>query len=336
MGKMRSSDHCFKLPLSFDAVRLRAELGTLLRLDWPPEAPFIMETPFAAKTLTYHDGKWRGLSLRSQGGYWTRTDPGGPGLQCFSDSDLLDQVPYFREVIDTLNCDKRSVRLLLLPGGAQVATHVDPYHGFKFGQIRLHCPVVTHPGVKMYFEDHEYHWPAGELWYADFGRPHSVKNTGSDSRIHLVIDALISPELLRHFPPEFIDEQHRTGILMQQPAVPLSLPQLGTYVCEFKLPAALVQGIFETDDGSVPGELDGAVQIHGSQLAVCIAGKPLFGLVPVGDHRFTLTGWTPERLVELHPGPDGHVDTVILQFRSGKNESTIRMPARAPAHKVPA
>lgn len=327
---MRGSDDCLKLPLSFDAARLGQELETLLKLDWPPEAPFIMETPFNAKTLTYHDGKWKGLALRSQGGEPTRTDPGGPGLQCFRDSAVLDQVPYFREVIDTLSCDKRSVRLLLLPGGAKVATHVDPYHGFKFGQVRLHCPIITHPGVKMYFEDREYHWSAGELWYADFGRPHSVKNLGSGSRVHLVIDALISPELLRYFPADFIDEQRRTGILMQQPAVQLELPQLREYVCEFKLPAALTQGIFETDDGSVPGELDGAVRLYGSQLAVCVAGTPLLGLTPVGDHRFTLTGWTPERLVELHPGPDGHVDALTLHLRAGRNESTIRLPAHAP------
>jgi Aspartyl/Asparaginyl beta-hydroxylase len=110
-----------------------------------------MKTPFTTKTQIYHDGKWKGISLRSQGGSYTRTDPGGPGLDHFADSIALGRTPYFREVINALKCDKRSVRLLSLPAGAEIGTHVDPYHGLKFGQLRLHCPILTHPDVKMYF-----------------------------------------------------------------------------------------------------------------------------------------------------------------------------------------
>jgi aspartate beta-hydroxylase len=322
---------CFKLPLSFDPARLRRDLDALEGFEWAPEAPFIMKTPFATKTQTYHDGKWKGLALRSQGGSYTCTDPGGPGLDPITDSHAMSRTPYFREVIDALPCGKRTVRLLSLPGGAEIGTHVDPYHGFKFGQIRLHCPIVTHPDVKMIFESQSYHWAPGELWYADFGRAHAVQNMSSTTRIHMVIDALISPELLSLFPPEFVGEQRRSGILMQEQPVPAEQAQLSRYTCDFSFPGALIQGLLETDDGSVPGELGGSVRIEGSRLVLCIEGTPLFGLVPTGEHRFTLTGWTPERLVVFETDTNGRAERLIFKLRAGKNESVIQIPVHAPA-----
>lgn len=327
----RLSPPCLRLPLSFDPAHLRKDLDALAGLDWAPEAPFIMNTPFSAKTQTYHDGKWRGLALRSQGGSYTRTDPGGPGLDDFADSTALALTPYFRKVIDALDCGKRTVRLLSLPGGASIGTHVDPYHGFKFGQIRLHCPIVTHPGVKMCFAGQDYYWSAGELWYADFGRAHSVENTSSITRIHLVIDALISPELLSLFPAEFVDEQRRSGILMQECPVSFDQAEMRRYACEFTVPGALIQGILETDDGSVSGEVNGSISVAGSQLVFCIAGTPLFRLVPIGGHRFMLTGWTPERLITFESGANGHFTAILVKLRAGNNESVIRLPIRPAA-----
>ena len=191
-----TSAPCFRLPRTYDVERLEADLAALEGLDWPPERPFVMDTPFTARTQTYHDGRWRGLGLRTQGGEWTSTDPGGPGLRPFQDTELLERTPYFREVLDGLACDKRSVRLLSLPGGAEVKEHTDPYHGFHFGQLRLHVPIRTDPGVLMVFGGEEYRWSAGELWYADFGKPHAVMNASGVERVHLVIDVLVSDGLL--------------------------------------------------------------------------------------------------------------------------------------------
>lgn len=322
------TDPCFRLPLTFDVGRLQADLAALDGLTWPPERPFIMNTPFVARTLTYHDGKWRGLGLRSQGGVWRRTDPGGPGLEGFADTDLLDRTPYMRQVLDSLECEKRSVRLLSLPGGAEVKEHTDPYHGFRYGQLRLHVPVRTHPDVRMLFGGRDYQWAAGELWYADFGRPHAVENLSPVERVHLVIDVLLSEPLLRLFPEEVLAQEERTGILRHLPEVPLSPGELRGYTCHFTLPAALIQGILETDDGSVPGELDAQVGPSGGQLVLAVAGTPVFGLVPVGGHRFALRGWTPERLLTFEFDGAGEVSSVVMLLRSGRRETTIRMAVR--------
>lgn len=322
---------CFRLPPRFDVERLQADLAVLEELPWPPERPFIMRTPFLARTMTYHDGKWRGLALRSQGGDWERTDPGGPGLEAFADTELLARAPAMREVVDGLECGKRSVRLLLLPPGAEVHAHTDPYHGFKYGQVRLHVPVRTHPDVIMRFGDQAFHWPAGELWYADFGRPHAVENRSPVTRVHLVIDVLVTPALLRLFPEDVVAAEDATGILLQPPAVPLDPAELRRYECDYRMPAALVQGLLETDDGSVPGELGGQVRLDGSRLVLGIEGTPLFALEPVGEHRFQLCGWTPERSVEFRLGGEaGGVDRLVVTLRAGRTESRIEMPA-APA-----
>ena len=317
---------CFSLPPRFDVERLQADLAILETLDWPPERPFIMETPFIARTQTYHDGKWKGLALRSQGGIPDRTDPGGPGLDAFADTELLSRVPAMREVVDSLECEKRSVRLLLLPPDADVHPHTDPYHGFKYGQVRLHVPIRTHPDVRMRFGDQAFHWPAGELWYADFGQPHAVENRSPVTRVHLVIDALLSPALVRLFPAEALAEQERTGILLHEPALTVPPDQLRTYECDFFLPAALVQGILETDDGSVPGQMTGQVRLEGSRLVLGIEGTPLFGLEPVGAHRFHLCGWTPERAIEFHVDDSERVRGLAITLRSGRMQSRVELP----------
>ncbi len=319
---------CFSLPLRFDVERLQADLAVLEELSWPPERPFIMRTPFLARTMTYHDGKWRGLALRSQGGDRERTDPGGPGLDAFADTDELARAPALREVLDSLDCEKRSVRLLLLPPGAEVQAHTDPYHGFRYGQVRLHVPIRTHTGVSMWFGDQDFHWPAGELWYADFGRPHAVENRSPVTRVHLVVDALVTPALLRLFPDDVVAAEEATGILYHRPVAPATEAELRRYECDYRLPAALVQGLLETDDGSVPGELGGQVRLDGSRLVLGIEGTPLFALEPVGEHRFHLCGWTPERSVEFRlGGAAGGVDRLMVVLRSGRTESRIELPA---------
>jgi len=319
---------CFSLPLRFDVERLQADLAVLEELSWPPERPFIMATPFPAKTETYHDGRWKGLALRSQGGDWQRTDPGGPGLDAFADTALLSRAPALREVVDSLDCEKRSVRLLSLPPDAEVNAHTDPYHGFKYGQLRLHVPIRTHPDVTMRFSGEAYHWPAGELWYADFGRHHAVENRSPVTRVHLVIDVLVTPALLALFPEEVVAEQEATGILLHRPVRPTPPGELRRYECDYRMPAALVQGLLETDDGSVPGEMNGQVRLQGSRLVLAIEGTPLFALEPVGEHVFHLCGWTPERSIEFQVGgASGGVDRLVVLLRSGRTVSRIELPA---------
>jgi hypothetical protein len=318
---------CFRLPGLFDVERLQADLAVLEQRPWPPERPFIMRTPFLARTMTYHDGKWRGLALRAQGGDPERTDPGGPGLDAFADTELMALAPAIKEVVDSLDCEKRSVRLLLLPPDAEVHPHTDPYHGFKYGQLRLHVPIRTHPDVRMRFGDEVFHWPAGELWYADFGRPHAVENRSQVTRVHLVIDALVTPALLRLFPDDVVAAEDATGILLHPPLVPAAPAELRRYACDYRMPAALVQGLLETDDGSVPGELGGQIRLDGERLVLGIEGTPLFALEPIGEHRFRLCGWTPERTVELRLDGAGGVDRIVVVLRSGRTESRIELPA---------
>ena len=55
---------------------------------------------------------------------------------------------------------------------------------------------------------------------------------------------------------------------------------------------------------------------------------PLFALEPVGEHRFHLCGWTPERSIEFRLGGEAStVDRLLVVLRSGRTESRIELRA---------
>ena len=128
-----------------DARSLHEDLHRAAQQMWRPEEPFRFEGFFGSETKVYHNGDWKGLSLRSQGGSLERTDPGGPGLEEFKDTALMSHTPYIAAMLREWNVPIRSVRLLRLPAGASIMEHRDTYHGFEYGQLRLHIPVTTNP-----------------------------------------------------------------------------------------------------------------------------------------------------------------------------------------------
>src|SRR5437762_2674325 len=79
--------------------------------------------------------------------------------------------------------------------------------------------IMTGAGVGAPITHH--HWPAGQLWYADFTRLHAVENRGTTRRIHLVFSVGVSDELLELFPEVFRRPEHRGEFLDDRPAVAL-------------------------------------------------------------------------------------------------------------------
>src|SRR5262245_33767516 len=91
-----------RLRLSFDPARLEHDLHCL------------MDVPRMIQPGCYHNGEWVGISLRSIGGN-ASARPSLPSLESYQDSALLDNMPYFREVLSTLRVPKLCVRVLFLP-----------------------------------------------------------------------------------------------------------------------------------------------------------------------------------------------------------------------------
>ena len=178
---------CFlKLPYSFDIARLKNDLAKIEEIDW-----------IAHFNTSAYENEWRCVPLRSMQG---RTDhiislSDVP----YADTTLLDRCPYFREVIDTFQCEKMSVRLMAMGPGSRIKMHKDQGTSFEDGIARLHVPIVTTPEVCFSIDDEKVHFAAGHTWYLNASCLHGVRNDSPDPRIHLMLDCLVNPWLEKLF-----------------------------------------------------------------------------------------------------------------------------------------
>ena len=309
-----------------DARSLHEDLHRAAQQMWRPEEPFRFEGFFGSETKVYHNGDWKGLSLRSQGGSLERTDPGGPGLEEFKDTALMSHTPYIAAMLREWNVPIRSVRLLRLPAGASIMEHRDTYHGFEYGQLRLHIPVTTNPDVVIYIRGERWHWEAGEVWYGDFGSLHQVHNGGSSDRVHLVVDVLITPRVLGLFPDSFSGYAERADILYHEMPCDMSSAELRALECEFRLPSTLVRGMFDVDDGII-GQLESRFYMKNGDLLWAVDGRDVVRLAPLSGNRLAFTGWTMERYFD-YACHNGRISRLDLVLRCGREVTRVRFDLR--------
>lgn len=312
------------LDLPVDATLMEDDLAAVERRTWPPEAPFRFDGFFGSETKVFHNGDWVGLSLRSQGGTTDRTDPGGPGLEDFSDTELMQLTPNIADLLRRLRAPIRSVRLLRLPPGGTIAEHRDTYHGFEYGQLRLHVPVRTNADVHMRIRGEDWQWKAGEIWYGDFGSPHSVENAGASARVHLVIDALVTPELLALCAASSAEMAVDVHALLHEEAIKVPVETLRALTCRFRVPSTLVRGIFDVDDGIV-GQMDASFKLDGERLMWTLDGRDIVALQPLPRQRLGLTGWTLERYFDYKLDAHG-ISNLELVLQCGREQTRIAFP----------
>jgi hypothetical protein len=156
----------------------------------------------------YHDGGWSAIPLVAVDG---RTDATGlrwAGWRAsYRPTPILEQTPYFTEIVDGFRCPKQRVRLLRLQPGAVIHEHRDDGDGWAVGKVRLHIPIITHDDVYFYVDGRRVVMEPGELWYCDFTRPHRVHNAGDVGRVHLVLDLVVDAWLRQMFPRESLVER---------------------------------------------------------------------------------------------------------------------------------
>jgi mannose-6-phosphate isomerase-like protein (cupin superfamily) len=172
-----------RLPFRFDAGALAADADALGEERW--------ERHF---NTGYYQGDWSGVALRSTGGRLSLyPDPSGTAE--FTDTPLLAACPNVAAVLAELRCPLTSVRFLRLGPGARVREHTDLALSFDEGEVRLHVPVRTGPGVEFILDGRALEMEPGECWYVDVTRPHRIANPGPNGRIHLVIDCVVDDRL---------------------------------------------------------------------------------------------------------------------------------------------
>ena len=171
----------FRLSPTFDAARLQADLAGIVATDYVPHF-----------NTRYYQGDWSVVPLRSIGGRADQIYPDPTKKNAFADTPLLARCPYVREVLGAFPCPQQAVRFLRLKAGSVVKEHTDLDLGFEDGEVRLHIPVITNPGVEFILNHVRVVMNEGECWYLNVNQPHRVANHGANDRIHLVIDCVLN------------------------------------------------------------------------------------------------------------------------------------------------
>jgi len=150
--------------------------------------------------LNRHDyeGGWNVLSFRSPGGD-LNTLAESLNNKPFADTPLLEHCPAVRSLLNSLQCEKLSARLLNLQAGAVIKEHTDKELYFEKGEVRLHFPVITNPFVEFYLDNERLLMQEGECWYINANLPHRLANKGNSNRIHLVVDCKVNDWLREVF-----------------------------------------------------------------------------------------------------------------------------------------
>lgn len=284
-----NSDAAVRLPRTYDVDLLVRDLQVL------------SDVPTAPQPGPYHKGEWTGIALYSMGGK-DSVFPSSPGMDRYQETERLRRTPYFKKILDELECPKEVVRILFLPPGGHIKNHFDFHTSFQFGLLRLHIPILTHPDVAFIIDGQRMSWKAGELWYGDFSRVHSVKNDSQMVRVHVVIDVQINDFLLSLFPEDFIARRRAEGISMTREPMPASEAELRRFVCDFRIPGEFMpMFVIGKPLSTLAKGAVASVRLVEGMLTVLVNNEPAFRLERTSEDTFGISG--------LPPG-------ITLQFRA--------------------
>ncbi|MEJ8568548.1 aspartyl/asparaginyl beta-hydroxylase domain-containing protein [Elongatibacter sediminis] len=159
-----------RLPLTFDAERMAAEVADLPAQAW--QAHPLNYSGNSAVPLVSVNGEANDFFA-------------GP----MAETPWLKRSPYLRQMLASFGVVFGRSRLMGLAGGSEVPLHCDiNYHWFS--RVRIHVPIVTWPDVRFHCHDQAIHMAAGEAWIFDNWKVHRVVNPTSGLRVHLVADTL--------------------------------------------------------------------------------------------------------------------------------------------------
>lgn len=168
---MRLPREFVRIPLTFDAARLAAEIEQFDEQAWRPHPQ-----GFAGNSA---------LPLIALNG-----DPDDDGVKGpMRMTPHLDRAPYLRQVLAAFHAVWGRTRLMRLDGNAEATAHADTNY-YWTQHARVHVPIVTGADVEFRCGDASVHMAAGEAWIFDTWRIHNVLNPHPTRRIHLVADTI--------------------------------------------------------------------------------------------------------------------------------------------------
>lgn len=166
-----------QLPFEFDEKLLIADMQVCLQQNW---AAHFNKADYA--------GEWEIIALRSQSGL--ENDIQAFSNRGYSNTTLMDKCLYFKQIVDSFACEKEAVRLMNLKPKSEIKTHTDMAGGYDDGFCRIHIPILTNQNVQFVVNGQSLPMKPGQAWYANFSKPHFIKNEGKTDRVHLVVDCI--------------------------------------------------------------------------------------------------------------------------------------------------
>lgn len=206
-----------------------------------------------------------------------------------------------------------TVRLLSLEPGESVEEHKDGC-GFAAGWLRLHLPIVTNDKAAIVMGGREHRWQPGELWYADFDRPHSVFNFGVERRVHLVVDTFVDSGFFDLVPPEVLTQIDLSEVMFFRAEQPILKTTLNTLIGPIIVPAAFIEpqsGLIEELDLGLEPDREGTFSVVDENLFLTVGEQFKFLLVHLGDLEFRMVGRTEARSIKI----DLLNDARLIRFR---------------------
>lgn len=174
---MKLAARFYRLPLHFDVQRLQAEVAQFAEDEWQKH-PSGYNGNSAVRLITADGGE--------------NDDTSGAMLT----TPHLQRCPYISQILASFGVVWGRSRLMRLAPGAIVPEHSDVNYQW-FHRVRVHIPVVTHPGVSFRCADQTVHMAAGEAWLFDNWHLHEVRNDSPVTRVHLVADTIGTSEFWR-------------------------------------------------------------------------------------------------------------------------------------------
>lgn len=174
---MQNATTYLKLPFQFDEEKLVHELSLILEGKWIPHF----------NTAGY-SGDWKVISLYAEGGDDSNIFALSTSNSRISETSILKECHYFKEVIESFKSPILTARILRLGVGAEIKPHRDHELGYENNNFRIHIPITTNKDVQFVLDDTRLRMLPGECWYTNVNYIHSVINSGKTDRVHLVVD----------------------------------------------------------------------------------------------------------------------------------------------------
>ena len=125
--------------------------------------------------------------------------------------------PIAKKMLDKLDVSQAELLVFYyLEPGAVLHPHRDLTGASMNDRIRFHIPIVTNDNVEFVVNGEKIRMATGDLWCLDTSYTHSVRNDGDRTRVHLIAECAISPEVRKVLPcgvSAKLHNAHYTAIL---------------------------------------------------------------------------------------------------------------------------